>query len=163
MNPSSGSFLILIYSGRPLTVDKRKQRMMEWKSERDRKRQVDAKKYKNGKFIVKHVNHSPPRYLVANSTFKQLDTKAKNRLVSAASSRPMTRSYAKKQQSLHTNKENIQKVYILMSIIVLFLVPGSHTRLNNTILSAYVLIAQDSGSMSYKKFLLHQLINGIIC
>ena len=90
--------------------------MLEWKAKRDRERQMEAKKYKEGQFVVKHVKYAPANYLVSAGSN---DTKPKEKGSNqTANHRPVTRSQAKRIASNTTTKKT--KVHIIISPLLTY-------------------------------------------
>ena len=71
-------------------VDQRREQLIAWKLERDRKRQFETKKKS---FVVKHVSYSPTKYLVSSANKKAARKQAF--LENQTCTRRITRSYAK--------------------------------------------------------------------
>jgi len=90
---------------------KRREELLAWKAKRDQKREAEARKRaKLGDFVVKHVNYSPPKYLIGKDPSC---VQVGSRIIEAVSGR-QTRSssrLAKKKDETKkkTEKESVPK------------------------------------------------------
>ena len=90
--------------------DKRREELLAWKARRDHQRQKEVKKRtKQGEFVVKHVQYSPPKYLVADG--KKNMAKKTESTVEKQVTRRVTRSCTRIAASkLEEEKKKIEKV-----------------------------------------------------
>ena len=86
---------------------KRREELLAWKARRDHKKEQDVKRRGNNHgFVVKHVKHSPPKYLIGeNSNAKRQKNKLEEPVV-----KRVTRSSARIANKTEENRKILQKV-----------------------------------------------------
>lgn len=87
--------------------DKRREQLLTWKAQRDRQRQQEVKKRtRQGEFVVKHVQYSPAKYLVAESKKNIAKMDAAEKQVP----KRITRSSAKIANKVEEERKKKEKV-----------------------------------------------------
>eukprot|EP00794_Sanderia_malayensis_P004580 gene4579-5182_t len=84
-------------------AEKRKQELIRWKEKRDKERRIEKQKYKEKQFVVKHVNHSPAKFLKPAKVNNKNEIKAKKSVQSTTrtmSTRSMTKDINKSEKEI---------------------------------------------------------------
>ena len=87
----------------PPKTDRRKEAMLKWREQRQKKKEALKKRQPKG-FVVKHMNYEAPKYLVGKTAEAKKDEKNRNE-AKTERQRPVTRSYLRSQKSTQSEKK----------------------------------------------------------